>query len=78
MNGIINSLTTSNDTSNLNVDDHGLLSLQMIKELCGDSDKVGKRLLLIARESLRMRIELWNSINGLLINREKQLELQVS
>ncbi|MEM6737576.1 MAG: DUF3050 domain-containing protein [Bacteroidota bacterium] len=62
----------------LNVDDHGLLSLQMIKELCGDSDKVGKRLLLIARESLRMRIELWNSINGLLINREKQLELQVS
>lgn len=43
-------------------DDHGPISLKMMEELCGDDTLKWNEVLDIAKQSLEMRIKLWNGV----------------
>ncbi len=47
----------------LDGDEHGPLSLEMIKELCGDDDLKWQEVQIIAEQSINKRISLWDGIN---------------
>lgn len=46
----------------LDGEDHGPIALKMIENLCGDDEKKWDEVTKIAKESIQMRIKLWNHI----------------
>lgn len=57
----------------LDADEHGPLSLQMISELCGDNLQKWNEVLEVAKQALQVRINLWDGIEKQLKKNTKEL-----
>lgn len=57
----------------LDGDEHGPLSLEMISELCGNDQKKWNETLDIAIESLKFRLNLWDAISEVIVKNKLQL-----
>ncbi|PCH74869.1 MAG: heme oxygenase [Flavobacteriaceae bacterium] len=57
----------------LDGDEHGPLSLKMISVLCGNDDEKWNETLAVAKQSLEMRIGLWDAINDIIQKRKARI-----
>jgi pyrroloquinoline quinone (PQQ) biosynthesis protein C len=55
----------------LDADEHGPMAMQMIAELCGDSEQKWKEVELVSIEALEKRIGLWNAIEEQIVLKQE-------
>ena len=55
----------------LDGDEHGPISLEMVAHLCGDDETKWSEVQQVARQSLEKRIELWDGIDTAILKKEK-------